>query len=1017
MNRAHRRRFVALLAGLAVSACAAEALADDSGDFALGNNAEAQTCRAVARFDAPKGTQAADIYCGAWERPSGRVTLYASESAAAAALQAICTGDATALQSPEFTELRQIACARTGQSGPRRYAMVARHGQQVVIGDVFPSDWAPLINAARVLAGAAPKSKAASASGAGTPGLAEIQAVFPSGPPGQGAAANYELLRRRAYEYNLMWSFGASQRDFQELLRAHAAIAPDDADGEAELLAEIGLNMSSARRFDEAAETLNEAMLKAKAANDGLLLTKITNYQAIDQLNQRRYSEALRLALAANQARANLARANEAGGGRITSGDVGRVENRPSTFSQRSLLVSLTDFTSADKAAILSAQADYVAGVACKGLGRAGEAVSHLDAASALLAQAKGPPAWLVADIAGERAELKAAAGDYAGAVAAAQRGLALIKTIAPGTRSEAHLWLSLEAGQAGLGQTEAALTSGRAAINIFANQSESPGLPPDIAAGHLRLLESEWRRTGDAKLATEYFQTIALVWDGAAARTTAQLAARLVLRQAGGEARLYQDAERAYRAAYARRQILAGDPDTPPAQLAQTDAQVKAAATALASAEAALRDRAPAYLELLSPQVTAADVQAVLADHEAYLRLSMASDGGFGALVDKDGVHPFLISLTGAQVDALVDKLRRTTHLHGRILPDYDLQAASALYEGLVAPIQDRLAGVQSLDLDVSGSLASAPFAALVATPPDAALMEKVRSDQDYSGVDWLARHVGVANTLGPAAFVRLRRQPPAASTDLRAAVFGDYQPDPAEAAARIAKQEGLSEACRRQVQKALAAMGALPETADEARKVASSFGKSRLQLGPDFTDADFMQSPDVADADVIVLATHGVLALSSCFVEPALLTSVGEKGDGLIEASELLDRQLKARLVVLSACDTAGGGKIDEARTGLDDGGDALSGLARAFIYAGARDVLATEWSVDATTSAQEMTDLLAGANQGKQSLVKALSDAQRKLYESAETGHPFYWAAFILVGDGGGALNGPLRTAALP
>ena len=483
MNRALRRRFAALLTGLALGACAAQAFAGDSDDFALGSNAEAQTCRAVARFDAPKGTQAADIYCGAWERPSGRVVLYASDSAAAPALQAVCAGDATALRSPEFSELRQIACARTGQSGPRRYAMVARRGQQMVIGDVFPSDWAPLISAARVLTGAAPKSKAAAATGAGTPGLAEIQAVFPSGPPGQGAAANYELLRRRAYEYNLMWSFGASQRDFQELLRAHAAIAPDDADGEAELLAEIGLNMSSARRFDEAAETLNEAQLKAKAANDGLLLTKITNYQAIDQLNQRRYAEALRLALAANQARANLARANEAGGGRITAGDVGRVENQPSTFSQRSLLLSLTSFTSADKAAILSAQADYIAGVACKGLGRAGEAVSYLDAASALLAGAKGPPAWLVADIAGERSELKAAAGDYGGAVAAAQGGLALIKTIAPGTRSEAHLWLSLEAGQAGLGQTDAALTSGRAAISIFANQSESPGLPPDIAA------------------------------------------------------------------------------------------------------------------------------------------------------------------------------------------------------------------------------------------------------------------------------------------------------------------------------------------------------------------------------------------------------------------------------------------------------------------------------------------------------------------------------------------------------
>ena len=142
--------------------------------------------------------------------------------------------------------------------------------------------------------------------------------------------------------------------------------------------------------------------------------------------------------------------------------------------------------------------------------------------------------------------------------------------------------------------------------------------------------------------------------------------------------------------------------------------------------------------------------------------------------------------------------------------------------------------------------------------------------------------------------------------------------------------------------------------------------------------------------------------------------MTSVGATGDGLIEASELLDRQLKARLVVLSACDTAGGGKLDEARTGLGDGGDALSGLARGFIYAGARDVLATEWAVDSASTGAEITDLLADANRPGVSLSEALSQAQSKLYGQPETAHPFYWAPFILVGDGGGVIAPTLRTA---
>ena len=63
------------------------------GDFVLGANTEHEACRAVVRFDGPRGGDASDIYCGAWERPSGRVTLYPSQAAAQAAIAALCQGD------------------------------------------------------------------------------------------------------------------------------------------------------------------------------------------------------------------------------------------------------------------------------------------------------------------------------------------------------------------------------------------------------------------------------------------------------------------------------------------------------------------------------------------------------------------------------------------------------------------------------------------------------------------------------------------------------------------------------------------------------------------------------------------------------------------------------------------------------------------------------------------------------------------------------------------------------------
>jgi len=79
------------------------------------------------------------------------------------------------------------------------------------------------------------------------------------------------------------------------------------------------------------------------------------------------------------------------------------------------------------------------------------------------------------------------------------------------------------------------------------------------------------------------------------------------VLKQAGDQARAYQDAERAYRAALARQQQLAGDADTPTDQTNAANAAVKDTANKFAAAEAALRERAPAYLELLNPQASAA--------------------------------------------------------------------------------------------------------------------------------------------------------------------------------------------------------------------------------------------------------------------------------------------------------------------------------------------------------------------------------------------------------------------------
>src|SRR6185295_14125688 len=108
----------------------------------------------------------------------------------------------------------------------------------------------------------------------------------------------------------------------------------------------------------------------------------------------------------------------------------------------------------------------------------------------------------------------------------------------------------------------------------------------------------------------------------------------------------------------------------------------------------------------------------------------------------------------------------------------------------------------------------------------------------------------------------------------------------------------------------------------------------------------------------------------------------------------------RLDADLVILSACNTA-------AADGAP-GAEALSGLARAFLYAGARSLLVSHWPV-VSQSAVELTTGLVAAQQADPAIgrAEALRRSQRRAIAgapAANAAHPLLWAPFVLVGEGG-------------
>ena len=125
-------------------------------------------------------------------------------------------------------------------------------------------------------------------------------------------------------------------------------------------------------------------------------------------------------------------------------------------------------------------------------------------------------------------------------------------------------------------------------------------------------------------------------------------------------------------------------------------------------------------------------------------------------------------------------------------------------------------------------------------------------------------------------------------------------------------------------------------------------------------------------------------------------------ETDDGLLTASEVAQLKLNAEFVVLSACNTAAGAN---AETGAGDSTEALSGLARAFFYAGARSLLVSHWAVDSRATVSLVTkafsEIRADAKVGR---LEALRRSMLALIDSGgRKAHPTSWAPFVVVGEG--------------
>jgi CHAT domain-containing protein len=194
-----------------------------------------------------------------------------------------------------------------------------------------------------------------------------------------------------------------------------------------------------------------------------------------------------------------------------------------------------------------------------------------------------------------------------------------------------------------------------------------------------------------------------------------------------------------------------------------------------------------------------------------------------------------------------------------------------------------------------------------------------------------------------------------------------------------------------------------------DELCAVARDLGVSEkdIRLGNRATEAEIKrlsEAGELARYRIIHFATHGALAGHvGGNSEPGLiLTPPGtatERDDGYLSASEIAQLKLDADWVILSACNTA---------AGSTEGAEALSGLARAFFYAGARTLLVSHWAVASDATVKLITGAVGRMASDKSiGRAEAMRQSMLAMIDKGEPleAHPAYWAPFIVVGEGGG------------
>ncbi|HEX5875557.1 MAG TPA: CHAT domain-containing tetratricopeptide repeat protein [Pyrinomonadaceae bacterium] len=354
--------------------------------------------------------------------------------------------------------------------------------------------------------------------------------------------------------------------------------------------------------------------------------------------------------------------------------------------------------------------------------------------------------------------------------------------------------------------------------------------------------------------------------------------------------------------------------------------------------------------LTSLLPDASSALLEYVVGEQQTYL---------FVVTRDKPDVSVYTLPIKRDELARQAEAFR--LQLAGR---DLGFRAsAGKLYDVLVKPAESQLRGKTNLIIAPDNTLWDLPFQALVGARnrfmiEDAAIT--------YAPSLTVLREMTKRRKIqtGPATLLALGN--PGVSNEI---------------AKRAALRDGK--------------LQPLPEAEQEVKALARLYGTShsKVYVGADARE-DRVKS-EASRARILHFATHGILNNASPLYSHLALANGGAGEDGLLEAWELMQMDLQADLAVLSACETARG------RIGAGEG---MIGLSWAMFIAGVPSIVVSQWKVESAGTRDLMVNFHRSLiSKPKAAKTEALRQSALRLMKNPETSHPFYWAGFILVGDG--------------